>query len=412
MENPNKDFLKKLCQPIGVGAVVIFLALINSTAIGIESFPEYWGFQEDEMGLIGRVDWVDSEYTSDRLTFTLPPTWESTFLKNDHAFTATIGSLGAKHFFVRRKLKVREELSKDLNFQLTYFDHSDFDTHQTHLVAEFDTFWNDHWGAAVYTELAYEKRKDDLGFAFLFDTGENHRVRLFYSATDFSRNERNENSDTFAKAPLSYGLMGRWHSTKKEDLSYFTYGFRLEPQMQIDDPIKITTYQLNRKYLFFQRLWGSAKRYDYIELDWKDTEEVHTIKRKLIRWQLTYKGTTSTNKCLSLHRCQVIYGLRIAQRHWEVNNEEIDHFDVLPQYGYQWLISHSSILETSWDISRHKASGPAELRSNNDEDEAYHSRMNLGYEWLFKTSSLKLYFTADLDHFSWEGGNGQFQLFF
>ncbi|MDC0980285.1 hypothetical protein OAQ84_00975 [Bdellovibrionales bacterium] len=200
----NRNQLSNKAIEISLSFIVLFIGMASSQTVhSLESFPEYWGFQEDEMGLIGRVEWVDSEYTSDLLTYSISPEWEGSFQRSDHAFDATVGSLGAKHFFVRRRLKVREELLEKFNFQLTYFDHSDFDTHQKHLVAEFDTFWSNHWGVALYSELFYEKRRDDIGVALLFDSGEKQRIRLFYSATDFSRNERNENSDTFSQEPIS-----------------------------------------------------------------------------------------------------------------------------------------------------------------------------------------------------------------
>lgn len=393
--------------------VVVVALLLSPFASALSSFPEYWGFQEDEVNLIGRVDWVDSEYTSDALTFSIPPYWQSRFQGSNQAFDATIGSLGAKHFYLRRRLKVRQALAKKYNFQITYFEHSDFDFHQSHIIPEFDFFWDRNWGVAVYTELYYQKSRDDLGGALLYHTDGGQKFRLFYTATDFSRNERNEGTDSFAKAPLSYGLSSRWNSSREADLSFFHYGFRIEPEMQRDDPAKSSIYTMERSSIWYQIMLGTETNYDFFEVEGTQAKEsTNGNVKEFAKVQAEYKRQRALIGCIWNRPCRAFWGLRYNQRDWKIGNEDVEHQDWLPHGGVQWLKPDHSIIELSFDVVYHHGEGPDNLRASTDENSALHSRTNFAYEWLFPGGSLKLYFTADLDRFSWEGGNGQFQLLF
>ncbi|MCB0421090.1 MAG: hypothetical protein KDD61_08840 [Bdellovibrionales bacterium] len=382
-------------------------------AEGTIIFPEYWSFLESERGVSDRVDWVDGEYSSDALTFDLPPVWQSRFLKATKVFDTSIGSLGAKHFFIRRRLKLQQKIAPSTEFLLAYFEQSDFDTRQSHLVVEFDHFWNSHWGTGIYTELAHEKKYDDLGLALLYRFSDHQLFRLYYTEVDFSRNERNENSDMFKKAPKVYGFSYRNVSDSDHDNSFLAFGARWESPLEQVGDVLYNPYRLERTQYYLQRFMGTE--FDHKFLQWEDRTTFETLsaqkKSSTVRL-LEFRKQKEQPSCRWGERCSRFWGLRWNQREWRIDFQEVLHQDWLPYLGFQWRLQQIHQWELSFDYVYHEGSGPTALRSSTDEDYDNNSRMNLAYEWLFIGGSLKLYFTCDLDHFSWEGGNGQFQWIF
>lgn len=251
---------------------------------------------------------------------------------------------------------------------------------------------------AVYGEVSTQKSEDDVGFALIYKPLEYWENRLFYTATDFSRNQRNELSDRFQKTCEFWICL-----TLDKTQEFFEWAIRSDKQSQwfFPDQNKLHIYTKNylgfksrnkvfdHKYLNFQL--SLTERYEEI------VENVEFLKGE---YQFQLEGW-------SFWQGQWLFGIQYVDRIWRQNMGEVRHKNLLPHLWWKkmnWQLGYETTLFS--------AKGPSGLRSGLD-TKSFKSehRLNIGYEYKFDKASWRWLFTFDVDRLgsseSWEGGSAQ-----
>jgi hypothetical protein len=195
---------------------------------------EYHSISEDEPLAFDDPSSVGAEYDSDYFTY-LPRVGPPT------TFLATVGSLDAKHFFLREKLAAQFNMADALDFRVVHFKNQDFEDSTGGTNFEFRYREPvSKWGLAIYGDVDYLKRRDDVGVALLHFGPDQTHNRLYVSAVDFSRNQRNVSDDRFENNPLVYGFS----SERMAADNYLKFNLHREAEVQWRRPTE------NRHYNF------------------------------------------------------------------------------------------------------------------------------------------------------------------
>ncbi|MCB0355362.1 MAG: hypothetical protein KDD40_00050 [Bdellovibrionales bacterium] len=371
-----------------------------------EIYPEYRSLQADEVSEVQAAKNIDSEYQSDILTFQKPFRWQANWLKQDKAFDLSVGSLSSKRFAIENRLKILAPLNPFIDFHFVYFEQSDFEEQiRAHMLELL--FWpHKKWGIAVYGEASGFKSEDDVGVAIINKPHNNLYHRWFYTATDFSRNQRNEQADYFKQKPSSFGWVTRWWS--KENSEFVELALRVDRESEWVFPGQNITHFYNKRYLGVQsRHLLVAQYYLNTQISLTQRHEVSQSSVEFLKGEYQWQLETPT-----FNKGRWLYGLQYVDRLWRSSSGEVRHFNWLPHVWWQfthWAWGYESTLFS--------AKGPTPLRSSLDTQSfrAEH-RGNIKYGFVFAQAELNLLFTFDLDRLgtgeAWEGGNAQFTAHF
>lgn len=385
---------------------VLFAFLFCSSVFAFEAFPEYRGLQIGDRSTFSDTLQIDSEYESHLLTYQKPSLWDYQWLSSNNAFDFGYGSLTGKRFRVENRFKVKSRLSSDFDFRLLYFDSSDMEISEQHLVLEF-TYWFSKFGLSVFGEATTLKAEDDIGVALVYQTTPNSEFKVFYSLPDFSRNQRNEASDYFLKEPENYGIVQRWFTS--DSTEFFQVSWTREPLVKWAFPQQNQIYERDvaRTNIHWRKKVTDSHIIMEIE-DFRKTEyqtnpeQTQSLARQL--WQIHNERHVS----LFARNALLSYGVRYAKRSYVVQAHLINFSDVLPYFWLEFINWGFSV-----NSNFHTSEGPSDLRNINDHSGS-ENRFNVSYT--FKTNELTFFrwlFTFDLDRFgspqTWEGGAAQLQ---
>jgi len=212
--------LKRLAIPsapavFAIRAVLSMLILSSifslRTAHAFDIFPEFHALSELEQSGFDDVARIDSEYQSDVITYLHPLSWDPVFFSRPQAFDFTLGSLSSKLFLQQSRLRVRKRVLPRLDFRFTYFTQRDLDVDQTRAIIELTHELSKRFSLSLYGEPSHFKRENDAGIAVLYRPADAHEIRAFHTWVDFTRQEHNDRGDFFTegKEPTSYGFVGR-----------------------------------------------------------------------------------------------------------------------------------------------------------------------------------------------------------
>ena len=360
---------------------------------------------------------INGEYYSDILAFRNSLKNDYKFLNATNAYDIYVGSISSKQFAVQQRLKLNQQITEKLFFDLVYIERENFEEGREQFMSGLTYRSTNAISFSAYTSLFANKDQNDVGMAVSFDLNSAHKLRLFVNMVDFSFNERNDIEAEDQKTPLHFGLYGRWLSDQFQFLEYYLY--------QNSSVVRDFT-QIDERYVFEETRLGVrgkyklTQNYDYnFDLDVFHGEEGRS---QISAPDVANDVNWSRTGVRSLHQIEsgpVIAGLEYNYRYWSADTGNVQHSNVMPHIWYNLRFNDENVflpqsLDLGLEASFHEAQGPEDLRSLSDEDSAINSRFNLRVYYEFsKTAILNLLFSADLDdNFSWEGGGGQFQILF
>lgn len=392
--------------------ISIFFLLFSHSALA--QFEEYGYFSESETDEVNTPLLIDSEYFSDMLTYRLPLSMHSTFLRSERVYDLTIGSLSRTRFATQHRLKLDSHLSDTLIFRLAYFEKKDLEQSINHFILELQYKLNSFMSVVGYTELKSEKKWNDVGSALLLHMNPDHTLRLYTTWIDFSFNKRNEDNQSDSRRPVAYGFVGRIlnPNTTTSFLEY--YG-------QVQTPLNrqqnsITNYIYKNSKIGFRGTQLFYSEDQFLHFDASTTYRAEGVQQS---------GSTDSafglwrshhiDVLLQYENSKWIYGLSSALRKWEIHSQNVDAQIFSPHIWYKHISQSlgKEDLRFGYEASFHTINGPSELRSPDNINNNLEHRGNMRYTIYFNDSAfLHLQLTADLDDFSWEGGNGTFQILF
>ena len=415
-----KTFVGFLSAPLFALGVIITLAG-NAPANAFSLFPEFRGASEDSADAVESPDKINSEYSSDYLTFLKPFSWEKNFWANPNAFDLSTGSLSGEEFQIQDRLKLHQWiLEGKLQFRFTYFAERDYEIDQDHKILELVYKPHPFWGLSLSGETSLYKAEDDLGVGLLFTPNEKSEHRLFYSWTDFSRNDRNTEPDRFLKEPVRYGTVGRHF----EGPFFVSYAFTNAPQLKWDFPTD------QREYVASDWLTEFEMQYDFesgqsfaIDVTFDESSELEapTAGAPLIPKTVRRKralARTETSLWWQAYRLRA--GVAYFYRDYEINQDRVLFRDTLPYFGFGLKPKNFEQLvwqnELSVEATHFNPADSAKIVANAEKETGeYRLNWRTGFDFK-KQGELALLLTFDLDEFgtgrTWEGGNAQFRFWF
>lgn len=378
-------------------------------------FPEYEHLTPPEATEILTPWLIDTEYQSDKLTYSLPLSWHHQWLATNNAFQYSAGSLGPKRFMTRGRMKLNKNISDRFFLQLAYVDRGGLENHRNAYIFELGyNFFND-LSLRLYGQPESRKSDGDVGLALEWKTSPQSRIRVYHTWVDFSYNERVEDSSRYIQAPRSYGVV--WRSTgdtgdfQEWSLRHDTKSTRLFEQGN-------RLYGNQGLFLDFKGRLGLGSPGDFFQYhsEWARLFEQDTgnTDRGISQWHVDRASlwVQHANKANAIP----LYGLKVTHNHWRSNQGEVVHNNIMPHLWYTLFDSGTAELQhqgrLGYEVTWHEGRGPVGIRGINDADSAVEHRLNFRYQMAYSKSTRIIFLLSfdadDLEKAPWEGGNMQF----
>lgn len=372
-------------------------------------------FGPQEFETINNPSQIDGEYYSDLLAYRHSLKSDYKFLNSKQAYDLYVGSVSSTRFAIQQRLKLNQEISKKLNFDLVYIDRENLEEGREQFLIGLTYSLFDGVGLSSYTSLFSNKEDNNVGFSLNLSFNSKSKLKFFVNLIDFDFNKRNEIGAKDEQRPMHYGFLGSWQSDFFQFIEYYFY-----KNSNIVRNFSLTDQQ----YIFEETRLGFRGRkklksdfYLNFDIDAFESEEglFSTIAPDPVtdsRW--SKKGYRFLTQ---IEWSRVILGVEHNYRYWSSSLGRVKHLNYMPHIWYNIPIGGTSLIPKSIDLgleaSIHDAEGLRELRSETDSNSDLNSRLNLKLYYEFSpTALLNLLLSADLDDWSWEGGVGQFQILF
>lgn len=402
--------------------------------------PEFQSLTETEQSEFEGPWRFNSEYASDVLSYRKPADWEYLWLSQDKGLDMTIGSVSSSHFLIDNRLKIHTFLNEYLQFRFTHTDERNRERESTHSVIEL-VFWPiEKIGLSIYGEPSLYKRDNDTGLAFLWRPEKNFELRFFNTFVDVTRLKRNDRNDNFIEPylPYSRGVVGRfWEQAEESSKEHpFLNGEFFEFAMRFDTQTRWSFPDQHYQYEYWKALgsfFGSKKITQSLSVNLR-LQWDRKFESKLDAGGPSLVGTSNirTDRFFIVARTEVSNlgpkqnlkltpGFEIANRSWDTPLGTVIYRDLLPHVLFEFPAFGSEKsqdhVRLGYVVTWHRAFGPISLRDPQDADKRLEQKLDISYEFNFgQKAKLALMATGDIDQFfsrkSWDGGSGQFQLFF
>jgi hypothetical protein len=393
---------------------ISLIFLINLLAPGaFAQWNEYSHFSDYEKNELNSSLKIDSEYFSDILTYRLPLAMESEFQRRDKIFDISVGSLSRTRFATQQRLKLDLPLTENLMFRFVHFKNEDLEkNHQVSLV-ELQYSLLPWLKAVTYGDFTSEKKHNDFGAAFIVNPHKDISVRTFATFSDFFFNKRTELNERDLELSKTFGVVSRW--LPATDAASF-----LEVYSTFQTPLKRFNEDLQTQYEFSENRYGVLGRQRLYERAFLNFDVSYKRRKEGIQTSGTAIGdgiwqVHQWDTLLQFEDQRWIFGLSNHWRDWQFNSEGSQQRFFLP---HLWIKGGEDSfsqdvwrfgLEMTWAYLR----GSQAIIPAADVIREFEYRANFRYSIRFNENALlHLQFTGDLDEFSWEGGNGQFQIYF
>lgn len=413
-------------------AFFVLLGFCSGKGHGFEVFPEYQSLTFEQANDFSGLSSMDSEYQSDVLAFSQPLRWQRIFNQRSNVFDTTTGSISSDRFLFESRLKLEQDALQNTKFKIIYFQQGDYEYRSRHLIFEIEHLLFNGLSLSLYGEPETDKDEDDIGLASTFHWSDSHHLRLFYTATNFSKNNRNEQSDRYRVMPKSYGFKW-WKGHSDLQRAYYELNVRHDQHSIWEFPDDV--YQLKYQKWYSDFFYDQPIDYEHrlmIRLSYEVSDQSkeyldplrvngNTIAEKekvglLMQYQLPSP--------IQNHRGDdILLGLNMTDRRWHINSQQIRQTTILPHINYYWNMGGDSqpryhpryLWWIGIEVSFYNGSGPDLLRASTDKDRAIEGRSNIGYRIDFnEKTTFDLLFTFDLDRFgsgeTWEGGGASLQM--
>ena len=382
-------------------------------------FPEFQSFEPRANQKFGWPSQVDSEYSSDVLTYQKPFQWESDFFSQTKAFDLSTGSLSGKEFLVQDRLRIHHHLTESLEFRFTYFRQGDWEIDQNAQILELAYWFSKKWGVSAYGEVFRDKANNNAGLALLYKPNEQSEWRAYLTQIEFSRNQRNSEPDRFLQEPIKYGFIGR---------QFFEQGFfqvwaHNEPRSSLLIPQqeqRVLNHQGWQSGVFWapnEVSWWNP-RFEFVFDRFHSDEQLDTGFQVFDQRRL--QARIEWEKWLGPHRLRP--GVAFFYRQYSMDEATSLFSDQLP---FVWFLMNRTYRtnfvwehELGLEMTRSQGRFALEMAMDRPErQDRYEGRLNYRSQFSFKDyGDLALLFTFDLDEFgsgrTWEGGNVQFRAYF
>lgn len=398
---------------------LILLTQFLSLTIVLKAYgfiESYSLFGSEEAKIVNGPDVIDGEYYSDILAFRNQLLKDYNFMKATNAYDIYLGSISSKQFAIQQRLKVNQKLSDHIYFDLIYINKENFEIAREQFLTGLSYNISQRLSLSFYTSLYSFKDQNDIGISGEFKISNNHKLRLFINSADFGFNQRNQVNAQDNSRPFNIGLDGQWINDNFEFINYYVF---------INTLVEREFLDLNQIYIFDEKRSGfrgrmklSSVNYFNFDLDFSQGREglfSSNIPDPVNDKLYDRSSFTILNQVETLNW---IFGYEYNYRYWQSDQGNIQHSNFLPHVWYKITTNSKSYLPTNIDLglesSLHSAKGNKSLRSISDENEALNSRFNLRLIYkISENSTLNFLLSADLDDkFSWEGGGGQFNVYF
>jgi len=406
----------------------VSIFLLSSFLVGWSSFPEFESLTETEQERIDSPFLLNPEYQSDLLAYTKPLSWEYDWLTQDIAGDASIGSLSAVHFMTDNRIKLRKRLLDPLEFRFTGFEEKNFERQSAHYVLEF-IYWPKEWlGLGIYGEPKHFKRDDDTGVALFLRPDSRHEIRFFQTFVDVTRLKRNDRSDTYLEPDLPYsrGVVGRvWSDPESGMREFLEYAFRWDTKTRWIFPDAGYEYQYSNLHLSMfgsKSLSEGCRLYSRVQWDrkWESRIPRAAPEPNGVRNRLFISQSMTWDRFGPNENWEFSPGFVFAYRQWRTDLGDVTYQDILPNASLRMPAFGEGKLQDHWEVgvdtNWHRAMGISDFFYRDEKDGDINSRLNLIYEIQFREANLRMMVTGDLDHLptkrSWQGGCGQFRVFF
>lgn len=401
-----------------VFALILLTQLLSLTiSLKANGFIESYSlFGSEEAKTVNGPDVIDGEYYSDILAFRNQLIKDYNFMKAVNAYDIYLGSISSKQFAIQQRLKLNQKLSDNIYFDLVYINKENFELAREQFLTGLSYRLTDRMSLSFYTSLYSFKDQNDIGVSGEFTITRNHKFKIFLNSADFGFNQRNQINAQDKSRPLNLGLNGEWMNDNFEFFNYYAY---------INTSTEREFLDINQTYVFNERRSGFRGRiklnsiyYLNFDLDFSQGRESLFSSNAPDPINDKIYDRTSFTTLNQLETLNWIFGYEYNYRYWKSDQGSVQHSNFLPHVWYKVKTNSKPYFPTGIDLgletSIHSAKGNKSLRSSSDENEALNSRFNLRLIYkISENSSLNFLLSADLDDkFSWEGGGGQFNVYF
>lgn len=436
----------------------VFMLVAMTPCRAFDVFPEFRSLTEAESSRLDDTLLIDSEYQSDVVTYLNPLAWDTDFYRSPSAFDFTLGSLSGQLFLQYSRLKIERRLLTDLLFRFNYFEQRDHDTDQRATILELIKRLNKTFSLSLYGEPSYYKRENDFGVAALVYPSARHEIRIFHTWVDLTRAEHNDRPDSFVTGnePRSMGIVGRCTgclgfsreqgqtetglettTISRHDEDWLQYFVRIETPTRWLFPLDSYEYQ----YEFYSggistRLAPPTSHDLFINMRFEVSRKIErflpnsdtsTVNNSGLERQLIESLVSVELPPFSLFGASAVFepGLGWFHRRWiAVDGAMLEQRNLLPLAwlkfkGRESSDGRSDQIHLGYEATFFSSEGDERLRASGSRNWVVEHRGNLRYEIPFEDNALvSLALTADLDALFghgggfFEGGNGQFRVFF
>jgi hypothetical protein len=396
--------------------LIFMLCLTSQVAFGFSDSFEYHSLSEREASTFDTPNEIDGEYESDILTYTQSFQDRWLYLSSEHAFTGTFGSLDGKHFFARQSLKFDFTIAPNTRFRVLSFRERDFELDAADTIFEVEhAFDGGPHALALFGSASFDKKEDDIGLAYIWRKTQSEgfeTLRIYVSASDFSRNERNTLDDRFKEKPLVAGLT---HSKFFTDQTFYEFALRIEPEVKWLFPTDGRVYSYSRYYGYFANRKKNARGFFNLRLEYDskfEEQKPDSMSSAIVaeEWQ-TERARLQIEQHLITENSQAWRaGLWLSSADWSKDSDSMTMSYVQPYFWYEFFKRD----QYTWDVGGSLVSADRKqaLAGIKSPDDGVDSRLNFAWNSRFRENLyLKALFTLDVDRIiesdRWEGGNIQ-----
>ncbi|MEZ4872076.1 MAG: hypothetical protein R2827_07495 [Bdellovibrionales bacterium] len=340
----------------------------------------------------------NSEVESDYLTYS-PVNCDYQYLinQNPSAVCTSIGSLSKTRFFVDQNFLFMGNITSDIEFRTQINKKQSYEMNSTGTMVEFIGKLKEGHFFGLHGDYDANKSNDDIGLSYEF-IGSKNTLHIQTTFHDFTRNTRNENQDSFQIAPITYALS----FLNRNDKAMSFLRIIGEPYWKWSQLSGITTRERNSIEGFHKN--NNSFMSFYLSNDDLETGPTEFQKMSVLRTHYEKNAEWGT------------LGVRYVEKAWKNSNGRLRHHDALPFVWLPWVLPWRE-WNLGFEATWHRSIGDKTLMASEDPRNALELRSNVAWSIFSSNTTLfRLLFTFDLDSLTtgegWEGGSGQFVMFF
>lgn len=391
--------------------------------------PQWRSVDSREARRLENLNFFSSEYSSDYLTYLKPIDWQGHWLRSKKAYDLSFGSTSSSDFTMDQRIKVDHRLTDLVEMNFLWYEDRDLeeDVNQNLFGLTFGP-WKSFKIQGVGS-ISSEKEENDVGGSIIRSWGESwgkgHETRLSYLKTDFQRERRSREGDSYVdgKKPNTLSLRHIWLSDDSD--GFVDFMARWETPTHWRQAKQNEIYKFNRLtfqvlgYVPVSTLGFLGWRYYFEEKSESLLDDESLAVKDDVSRQRQF-GSLEWTKPLSSSPWSFRSGLHYFQRRYSYTKNSRVARDLLPalsfferasaENSWTWEFGYEMTYHDLRDLYDYEQGQPSKSRV------AFEHRLNVIPRWNFSGGELDIVLSFDLDQFgspvTWEGGAGRFRLVF